>query len=325
MRVLVVSERGAAVRARGGLLVVEGKEGKKEFSPGDLDQVLIMTSGVSVTSNAIRLLMRHSVDVVFLDPFGEAVGRVYPPYINKTVLTRRRQYETFLAKERWDIVYAFISSKLKNQAGLLRYYAKSRELEHLKELAHRVESYIDKLPETLGNPQQVLSLEAQAAREYWGGVAELLPSSLSFDGRDPESIDPVNIVLNYAYALLYSRVWRFLVLAGLDPYAGYLHTDRSGKESLVYDFSEMFKQAAVDREVVKVFSEGWTPELENGFLLRKSRAEIVRFFTETLQRRVRPVSGEALTLEQAVKTEAFRLASYIRGEDSSYKGFVMVW
>ena len=42
-------------------------------------------------------------------------------------------------------------------------------------------------------------------------------------------------------------VERALVLAGLDPYAGFIHVDRPGKPSLALDLIEEFRQAAVDR------------------------------------------------------------------------------
>ena len=170
-----------------------------------------------------------------------------------------------------------------------------------------------------------MAVEAEAARAYWNGMTLLFSKELEFRGRDPESFDPVNMCLNYVYALLYGVCWRVLVLAGLDPYAGFLHSDRSGKESLVYDYSEMFKPSSVDRLIVKLFSEGWRPEIENGLITSKSRGQLIKAFFQWLDRRVRPTSGSPCTLQQAIKRWAFMLASYLRGDLKKYRGFVEPW
>jgi len=325
MRELVLKGYGVRVRSRRGLLVVESGEGKLEVSPSELEQVVVVSGGVSLTSSAVRLLMRHGVDLVFLDARGEPVGRLYPPFVNRTVLARRRQYEAYLSELRWVVVGAFVEAKIRNQANLLKYYARSRGLDELRGCAAEVEACLEKLPAALGDPQRVMSVEAEAARAYWSGFALLVPRHLGFEGRDPESPDPVNACLNYCYRLLYSACWRALVLAGLDPYAGFLHADRSGKESLVYDYSEMFKQAAVDKLLVKLFSSGWRPELVSGLLSRESRALLVQAFKEGMRSRVRTSDGEAAPLEHFVKACAFELASFLRGERASYRGFVAQW
>ena len=325
MRELVVASYGVRVRVKRGLLLVEGGGERLEISPSDLDAVIVASGGVSVTSSAVRLLIAHGVDLVFLDSRGRPIGRLYPPFVNRTVLTRRMQYKAYMTDRRWSVVGAIVEAKLRNQANLLKYYYRCRGDAELRECAYGVASALEELPEALGDPKSVMAVEAKAARAYWSGVARLIPGELGFDGRDPESLDPVNACLNYCYALLYSQCWKALVLAGLDPYAGFLHADRSGKESLVFDYSEMFKPPAVDRMLVKLFNSGWRPELERGLLARESRGVLVKSFLEWLDRRVRPTSGGPCTLRQALKRWAFRLASYLRGGERHYRGFVEPW
>lgn len=325
MRELVIAGYGVSVRARRGLLLITSREGRREVSPADLDAVIVATGGVSISSKAVRLLMSHGVDLVFLDSRGRPLGRVYPPFINRTVATRRAQYAAYNTWRRWEVVAALVEAKLRNQANLLRYYAKSRGLRELRDCAAEVLDALEGLPAALGNARAVLNVEARAARAYWSGVAFLLPAELGFDGRDPDSPDPMNVCLNYAYALLYSQCWRALTLAGLDPYAGFLHADRSGKESLVYDYSDQFKPPAVDRLLIRAFSSGWRPGVERGLLTPGSRGELVKMFLEWLGRRVRPSTGQPCTLRQAVRRWAFRLAAFLRGDERAYRGFVEPW
>jgi CRISPR-associated protein Cas1 len=46
-------------------------------------------------------------------------------------------------------------------------------------------------------------------------------------GRNRHATDPVNAMMNYAYAVLESQVLTATVAAGLDPTIGYLHSSRS--------------------------------------------------------------------------------------------------
>ena len=47
--------------------------------------------------------------------------------------------------------------------------------------------------------------------------------------------------------------------AGLEPFAGFLHVDRSGKPSLVLDLMEEFRQPVVDRAILSWLNRGGHP------------------------------------------------------------------
>jgi CRISPR-associated protein Cas1 len=52
---------------------------------------------------------------------------------------------------------------------------------------------------------------------------------------------PMNAMLNYAYAVLESRVCIATVFQGFDPHIGYLHACRPGRAALVYDLMELLR------------------------------------------------------------------------------------
>jgi len=83
--------------------------------------------------------------------------------------------------------------------------------------------------------------------------------------------DAVNAMLNYGYGILYGSVWGAVLNAGLEPLAGFLHVDRSGKPSLVLDLVEEFRQPVVDRAVLSAVNLGMNVRMENGLLDRDSR------------------------------------------------------
>jgi len=51
-------------------------------------------------------------------------------------------------------------------------------------------------------------------------------------------------------------VWGAVLNAGLEPYAGFLHTDRPGKPSLILDLIEEFRAPVVDRCVIAMCRRG---------------------------------------------------------------------
>ena len=61
-------------------------------------------------------------------------------------------------------------------------------------------------------------------------------------------------MLNYSYAILASEVLKSLHISGLDPYAGFLHSDRYARKSLVFDLMEEFRQQIVDKSVLKLIN-----------------------------------------------------------------------
>jgi hypothetical protein len=85
----------------------------------------------------------------------------------------------------------------------------------------------------------------------------MLPDALGFAGRSHQgATDAVNAALNYGYGILTAHVWGAVMNAGLEPFAGFLHVDRSGKPSLVLDLMEEFRQPVVDRPILSWLNKG---------------------------------------------------------------------
>jgi len=82
------------------------------------------------------------------------------------------------------------------------------------------------------NRQKIMGIEGTISRIYFESISKLMPEKYKFQGRSRNpAIDEFNCLLNYAYGVLYSRVERACIIAGLDPYIGFLHTDNYNKKS----------------------------------------------------------------------------------------------
>jgi len=328
MRTVVITGYGVKIRFRKGLFIVEKRgDPPRIFSPLDVDQIIITTSGVSITSRALRACARLGIDLVILDHRGNVIARLVPLYINMTVETRRLQYEAYLDERGLEIARWVLESKLLNQAETLRYLAKSRRKSEvstlLKDSALKIEQKALELREVRGVylsdrlRQELMSIEAVAARYYWNCIKTLLPSDLNFEGRDPDSLDPVNLSLNYMYGLLKATCMRAIALLNLDPFAGYLHVDRSGRPSLVLDFMEIFRPL-VDRILI-VYVNRNLDKVKcalDGFRLKPEyRGELVKLFLTLLKSTVK-VFSDTVTVETAIHRAAKMLRDYLHGKCS---------
>ena len=79
-------------------------------------------------------------------------------------------------------------------------------------------------------------------KKYFEALSSILPEKYKFKSRSRNPAkDEFNAMLNYGYGVLYSMVEKACIIAGLDPYIGFLHTDNYNKKSLVFDVIELFR------------------------------------------------------------------------------------
>ncbi len=328
MRTLIIRDYGIKLRVRKGLIVIQSRKGSEVVPLGEVESILILTSGVSITSKVLRKLTSAGIQLAVADSRGMPVAVIHHPFTTKTVVTRRAQYESLHNGKALEVVKVVATSKLGNQAGLLRRLRRATHIKELTEAEERVLAVAEEVGRLRTSSieelrQRVMNLEAEAARTYWGALALTLPKELGFEGRDQEGVDPVNAALNYGYGILYSKAWSSVALVGLDPYAGFLHVDRSGKPVLVFDVVEVFRPVAVDYPIVKAFRSGAKLAIKSGLLDYESRAKVARTVLEGLKEKFSGW-GEVKEVEAWIKTFSLSLASYLRG-DSELRPLVFRW
>ncbi len=325
----IIAGHGVSLRVYRGALVVVDRDGRRTVIPlEDVDRVVIATSGVCVTSSAVRALARSGVGIVFLDGRGSPIVSLEPPWINATAETRLALYRARL-EQRLGYAKSFVEAKLSNQAGFLEALAAKlggMEAEALRGAAREVRRHLERARRA-ASTGDLREAEAGAARHYWKAYARLVPGKHGFPGRRPGARDPVNMALSYSYSLLYAEVFQALVVHGLDPYIGFMHELRSGSPSLVFDYSEMFRVSVVDSLVLYLLREqGWEPVVdgETGLLDRETRASLLEELAKWLRRRAVDSTGRAEELGRHIRLYARRFAQAVKGL-AEYHGFVEVF
>src|SRR6266480_2924450 len=260
---LIVEGRGTLLgKHQGRLRVMQEQKTIKEVPLIHLDQVIVIDSGVAISSDVIRVCSEEGIPIHFLGFSGQPIASLYSAGLTGTVLTRRAQLLAYENAVGVTLAKAFVQGKLENQANLLRYMAKYRKEtepalhEEMMLVALEMRDYLYELEQLQADKiedirEQILSVEGRASQRYWTIIGQVIPSELAWPGRETRgATDAFNSALNYGYGILYGQVEQAITLAGLDPYGGFLHADRPGKPSLVVALIVAYRQSVVDRTVI---------------------------------------------------------------------------
>jgi len=334
---VVVSDYGSFVGKTSERLVVKTK-GKvvKQVPFRDVERVVVDGRGISISADAIYQCMEHGIHIDFLSWGGQPFAKLSAPGLAGTVITRREQLLAAEDERGLHIGRWIVESKIRNQLNTLKYFAKSRKDDpagfygEVRQYSELVDDLRDELrglaAECLDEVRALLmNIEARGARRYWELVGKLLEGRVEFPGRKHRgATDDTNVLLNYGYGILYSRLWGAVIRAGLEPFAGYLHTDRPGKPSLILDLVEEFRQPVVDRVVLAWLVRGIAVKREkSGYMDKDTRKALAKRIEGRLEARDR-YDGKRYKLRTIIQRQARRLASYLRGE-AAYRPFICGW
>lgn len=336
--ILIVEERGVLVgKHQGRVRVVRGKEKLDEKPLVLLEQIIIASTGVSITSDVVRACCEHGIPIHFLGSRARSYGMFCAAGLNGTIQTRRAQLTAYHTEAGTRLVRAFVQGKLHNQANLLRAMVKNRResdpqcYDEVQAIVAEVQSALLAAEKVQGTTcdelrPSLMAAEGRGAESYWRGVRRLLRAEFDWPGRRTQgATDPLNVAINYGYGILYSQVERALLLAGLDPYGGYLHTDRPGKPSLELDLIEEFRQPVVDRTILGLVNRGFDVTFtEDGHLDEPTRKRLAEHVLKRLDSSDR-YEGKRQRLGVILQSQARHMATFVRGERDAYAPFVASW
>lgn len=317
------------------LIVREDKKVVNEVPFHDLEQIIIENPGVSISTDCIRECVKHGIYISFLDYSGRPYASLISPYLVGTAATRREQLMAYYDQRGIQLAKAFVEGKLKNQINTLKYFAKYRKganreiYEQIYGGIARMEKFAQELKEIKGKciddiRAQVMSVEGRVGNIYWEMVKQLTEGKVSFPGREHRGAsDPINSLLNYGYGILSQQIEKALVLSGLDIFGGYLHVDRPGKKSLVYDFVEEFRQPVVDRVVIAIINKGVQIGMDEEGLATQTKRDFADKIFERLEHKEK-FQGKNFALKTIIQSQARRIVTFLRGE-ARYKPFVSGW
>jgi CRISP-associated protein Cas1 len=268
-RVLVLGAY-AALRVRAGALEIEhGPHDQRVTIRIDIDAqpkphtILFDSHGEFLTGEAMRWCARYSINLLLPGGPGRIITMVESALeTNTNTMTRMRDIDPSIiraqcAADPVKIAREIVRAKIDAELNATIPDAGARR--------HEFEGWDIKL-NSASSVAEIMIVESRAAASYWrtfrdAGLRERkngnLPRSwLRFAQRNKgaaflgnqHASHPINAMLNYAYIVEAGRLANALAANGLYLSIGYLHSDKKGRNSLVWDAIEPLRPA-IDAKV----------------------------------------------------------------------------
>ncbi len=278
-----------------------------------------------------------NISLVFLKPTGKFVAKVVGKSYGN-ILLRKQQYRmSDNVKISLDISKSFIAGKLYNSRSVvdrgIRDYGERLNKQALQDVSLQLRSAIEKVRQA-DSFDKLRGYEGEAATRYFSILDMLILQQkdyFKFEKRTkrPPS-DNVNALLSFVYTLLAGTCSSALETVGLDPYSGYMHTDRPGRASLAMDLMEEFRPIIADRFVLTLINkrivseEGFTKK-ENGAVIMndETRRNVLKLWQERKKDIItHPFLGEKIEWGLVPYVQAMMLARYILGDLDAYPPYL---
>ena len=279
----------------------------------------------------------REISLCFVSPQGRFLARVTGKTRGNVVL-RVQQYESSINSDKsLEIAKNCILGKVYNARWVLersiRDHGMQIDADRVKDASEKLKNSL-KLIQNCESKEQLRGFEGEAASVYFGVFDELIlqqKREFYFHGRSKRPPqDNMNAMMSFVYTLLTNNITSALECVGLDPYVGYLHTERPGRVSLALDLIEELRAVLADRFVLSLVNKRIVngknfTQKENGAVLmtdelrKKLLTEWQSKKTETI---THPYLNEKVEWGMVPYVQAMLLARYLRGDLDSYPVFL---
>lgn len=297
----------------------------------------IVTFGYTGASPALMgVCAQRNIELSFMSGNGRFLARVTGE-VKGNVTLRKQQYRVSDDREKSiKIARNFILGKVYNSRWVLERAVRDYAMRLDAELIRKKSLYLAQSMKNIRmceNNEELLGLEGEAASVYFSVFDELIlqqKKDFYFHGRNKRPpLDNVNAMLSFAYSLLASMCGSALESVGLDPYAGFFHTDRPGRMSLALDLMEEFRSIMADRFVLtlinkRIMKSDHFMKKENGAVIMSDEGR--KLFISAWQSKkqetiTHPFLNEKIEWGMAPYVQSMLLARYLRGDIDEYPPF----
>lgn len=298
----------------------------------------IMTFGYTGASPALMgKCVKNGIELVFMSRSGKFLARVEGE-VNGNVLLRRQQYRYADDKAMClDISKNIICAKLFNSRWTIERTLRDHPMRIDTNKFISCSGLLKQSIENAKNAEDIDSLrgiEGEAAQIYFSVFDDMIlqqKDDFSFTTRNKRPPkDNVNALLSFAYSLATSMCASSLEAVGLDPYVGFMHTDRPGRRSLALDLVEELRAPLCDRFVLtlinkKIISANNLEKREDGAVILTENGR--KTFLTAWQKRKddelkHPFLDEKIEWGIVPYAQALLLARNIRGDIDAYPPFM---
>lgn len=279
----------------------------------------------------------EGISLTYLNPQGRFLARINGP-IKGNVILRHQQFQTSIHPEKsLDIAKNCLIGKVYNARWILERGLRDHRVQIDEEKVGKSSTFLIHSIQLIQSSKTIDELrgrEGEAASVYFSVFDELIlqqKKNFYFHNRSRRPpMDNVNAMLSFAYTLLSNSYTAALETVGLDPYIGFLHTERPGRASLALDMMEELRSVFADRFVLtlinkKIVTNKGFSKKENGAVLMTDDTRKT-FIAEWQKKKkeviVHPFLNEKVEWGMVPHIQSLLLARYLRGDLDEYPPFM---
>lgn len=280
---------------------------------------------------------KRNLSLCFLSPSGKFLARVTGE-LKGNVLLRKKQYQVSEDEAvSLEISKNCIIGKVYNARWVLeratRDHGMQIDVEQVKHTSSLLKHSLTMI-ESCQSKEQLRGYEGEAASVYFRVFDQLIlqqKKDFYFQGRNKRPpLDNVNAMLSFVYTILINSIASALETVGLDPYVGFLHTDRPGRVSLALDLIEELRPVLADRFVLSLINKKMVQKKdfqkkENGAVLMSDevrRLILTEWQSKKQETLTHPYLNEKMEWGLVPYVQAMLLARYLRGDLDAYPPFL---
>ena len=318
--------------------IVISQNGKK-FQPIPLHNLeqIITFSHSAITPALIGKCAKSGISLVFMSRNGSFLARAEGE-TKGNVLLRREQYRIADNPEKsLAIAKNCICAKIFNSRSVLermmRDHAPRIDCDKFSQKSIFLKEAVSKA-ENAPDMDTLRGIEGEAATVYFSVFDDMIlqqKDDFYFHTRSRRPpLDRVNALLSFAYSVTTNMCVYNLEAVGLDPYVGFMHTDRPGRKSLALDMVEEFRSIICDRFVLTLINKrSIQPEhfdmKEDGavYLSEQGRKIFFEYWEKQKYEELKhPDLNEKMQRGMLPYVQALLLARMIRGDLDCYPPFL---
>lgn len=319
-------------------IVMHSKDDTQTRLPLHNVEDIVIFGGRGASPALMNKCTEDNIGLTFMSRSGKFLARAKGA-ISGNVYLRREQFRIADDEARsLSVAKNFIIGKLFNSRYVIERAVRDHSLQvdvnKLKNRSDLLSQAIIKC-QIVSDIDTLRGIEGESAQLYFSVFDEFIlqqKDEFRFVTRSKRPpLDNVNALLSFSYSVATGMCTSALETVGLDPYVGFMHTDRPGRRSLALDLVEEFRAIMCDRFVIslinkRIINNGDFEKREDGAVLLSEDGRKV-FLTHWQNRKqdivMHPFLKEKVEWGLLPYIQALLLSRYIRGDLDEYP--MLLW
>lgn len=338
LNTLYITNPNAYVSRDGENVVIKVDNVEVMRRPIHILEGIVCFNYVGISPKLMSLCVDNNIQVVFLNEYGKFMARITGG-VKGNVLLRRTQYRYAddISKS-FEASRNFIIGKIVNCRTVInraiRDHGVSVDIDQLRGALEKLSTAVENV-KAASNTDELRGIEGDAARTYFSIFNNLIlqqKDEFYFTERSRRPpMDNINAMLSYAYTLLTYEMESALETVGLDPYVGFMHTDRPGRVSLALDMIEELRPYIAERFVIslinrkQVSGKGFIVKESGGIIMDKdTKSTFLTAWQKRKQEEItHPFINEKIEIGLLPYVQAMLMARFLRNDINNYPPFFM--